>query len=276
MNIIHFLIITGDYILPSICLTNDDGPYSQGLLKLAEKLAEFSDLTVVVPEGQRSATGKSLTLNRPLRVADRGNTNGYRLITHDGTPADSVVLAVSFVEDIDLFVSGINSGANIGYQSMFTSGTVGAAFEAALKGYPAIAISQEAPPEDWFNTNGTTRDYDAECEMAADIIKRILANGLPPGIDALNLNYPSDVTETTPLEITKPARVRMTNRVIHRVDPHGRNYYWFEGIETDGKPSEDVNAVMEKDCASLSPIVIESIGEKEVELLREFMKKEAS
>ncbi len=242
-------------------------------MKLAEKIAEFAELTVCVPEGQRSATGKSLTLNRPLRVTDRGMDNGYRLITHDGTPADSVVLAVSFVDDIDLFVSGINSGANIGYQSMFTSGTVGAAYEAALKGYPAIAISQEAPPGDWFNTNGTTRNYDAECEMAADIIKLVLENGLPSGIDALNLNYPCDVTESTPLEITRPARVRMTNRVIHRVDPHGRDYYWFEGVEREGKPSEDVNAVMERNCASLSPIVIESVGDNEVELLREFMKK---
>ncbi|MHA1908523.1 MAG: 5'/3'-nucleotidase SurE [Candidatus Thorarchaeota archaeon] len=257
--------------MPKVCLTNDDGPYSQGLLKLAEKIAEFAELAVVVPEGQRSATGKSLTLNRPLRVTDRGIENGYRLITHDGTPADSVILAVSLVEDIDLFVSGINSGANIGYQSMYTSGTVGAAYEAALKGYPAIAISQEATPEDWFNTNGTARDYDAEVEMAADIIKRVLEKGLPQGIDALNLNYPCDVTEETPLEITRPARVRMTNRVIHRVDPHGRDYYWFEGVEKEGMPSDDVNAVMTNDCASLSPIIIESVGDKEVDLLREFM-----
>ncbi|MFW9849381.1 MAG: 5'/3'-nucleotidase SurE [Candidatus Thorarchaeota archaeon] len=257
--------------MPTICLTNDDGPYSQGMIKLAEKIAEFAELSVVVPEGQRSATGKSLTLNRPLRVMDRGNENGYRLITHDGTPADSVVLAVSFVENIDLFVSGINSGANIGYQSMLTSGTVGAAYEAALKGYPALAISQESTPNDWFNTNGTTRNYDAEVEMAADIIKRIIEKGLPPGIDALNLNYPCDVTEDTPLVVTRPARVRMTNRVIHRVDPHGRDYYWFEGVEMKGKPSEDVNAVMAEDCASLSPIIIESVADDDVERLKQFM-----
>ena len=111
-----------------------------------------------------------------------------------------------------------------------------------------------------------------QVELAADIIKRVLEKGLPEGVDALNLNYPSDVTEETQLEITRPARVRMTNRVIHRVDPHGRDYYWFEGVEIEGKPSEDVSAVMDKDRASLSPIVIESVHDEEVELLLEFMK----
>ncbi|MFW9908304.1 MAG: 5'/3'-nucleotidase SurE [Candidatus Thorarchaeota archaeon] len=254
-----------------VCLTNDDGPYSQGMLKLADKIAEFAELTVVVPEGQRSATGKSLTLNRPLRVTERGKTRGYRLITHDGTPADSVVLAAHFLETIDLFVSGINSGANIGYQSMFTSGTVGAAFEATLKGYAAIAISQETGPDDWFDTNGTESLFEVECRVSENIIKRALEKGIPKGIDALNLNFPCSITEDTPLKITKPARVRMINRVVHRVDPHRRDYYWFEGVEKTGSADEDVAAVLKEGCISLSPIVIESVGSKELELLKDFM-----
>ncbi len=258
-------------MLKCVCLTNDDGPQSQGLLRLAEALSEFCDLTVVVPEGQRSATGKSLTLNRPLRATDRGNQGGYRLITHDGTPADSVVLATHFIEGIDLFVSGINAGGNIGYQSMLTSGTVGAAFEAALKGYPAIAFSQEAAPDDWFNTSGTERNYDRVCKIASDIVRRALEKGLPPEFDALNVNFPCNVTENTEILLAIPARVRMKNRIVHRVDPHGRDYFWLQGIEIDGKEGEDVRIVMTDGNIAISPIVIESVTEKEMDALRRFM-----
>ncbi len=254
-----------------VCLTNDDGPQSQGLLRLAESLSEFCDLSVVVPEGQRSATGKSLTLNRPLRATDRGERGGYRLITHDGTPADSVVLATHFIQDIDLFVSGINAGGNIGYQSMFTSGTVGAAFEAALKGYPAIAFSQEAAPNDWFNTSGTDRNYDGVCQIASDIVKKALEKGFPKEFDAINVNFPCDVNESTKIVFAVPARVRMTNNVVHRVDPHGRDYFWFEGIELDGKEGDDVRVVMKEDNIAISPIKIESVTEREMDALRRFM-----
>ncbi len=116
----------------TICLTNDDGPNSTGLQNLAIAIAKEFKLVVVVPDGQRSATGKSLTLNTPLRVVRRKTIDGIELYTHSGTPADSIVVAKSMFDDIDLIVSGINSGANLGYQSMLTSGTVGAAFEAAF------------------------------------------------------------------------------------------------------------------------------------------------
>jgi len=130
-----------------VCLTNDDGPRSDGLLKLAEKLKEVVELFVVVPDGQRSATGKALTLKRPIRVTEQHDKFGYSFITHDGFPADSIILGESFNSDIDLFISGPNTGANIGYQSMLTSGTVGAAFEAALRGISSIAVSRQATIE---------------------------------------------------------------------------------------------------------------------------------
>ncbi len=251
-----------------ICLTNDDGAHSIGLLKLAEKLSEHYDLTVIVPETQMSATGKSLTINRPLRVRDNKNADGYRLITHDGTPADSVILAQVFTDKIDIFISGINAGGNTGYHSMLTSGTVGAAFEAALKGYPAIALSMEATPDDWFDPNGSASDYEYACEFALDIIDKILEKGLPDGIDAINMNFPCSVTKDTEIMVTKPTRVRMTNDVEIRVDPHKRKYYWFKGVEQDGRPGEDAYSVLKLNKISISPIVIESIGRDEIELVK--------
>ena len=116
------------------------------MLKLAEVLIKSVELVVVVPDGQRSATGKSLTLKRPIRITEKHEMNGYQFVSHDGAPADSVILAQAFFDDIDLVISGINSGANVGYQSMLTSGTVGATFEAAIRGLPAIAVSRQATP----------------------------------------------------------------------------------------------------------------------------------
>ncbi|MHA1577045.1 MAG: 5'/3'-nucleotidase SurE [Candidatus Thorarchaeota archaeon] len=252
----------------SVCLTNDDGPHSQGLLKLADKLSEVVNLTVIVPENQRSATGKSLTLNRPLRVNKSTRVNGYNLITHDGTPADSVILATHFMEKIDLVVSGINAGGNIGYQSMFTSGTVGAAFEAAIKGIPAIATSMEASPADWFNPSGSNREFDAACDKIQRLAMKVLKEGLPEGIDALNLNLPCDVTEKTKIVVALPTRIRMTNEVDQRVDPHGREYYWFKGIEQCGNQGDDVQIVLDDQQIALSPIIIETVRKADLDKIR--------
>ncbi|TFG12461.1 5'/3'-nucleotidase SurE [Candidatus Thorarchaeota archaeon] len=254
-----------------VCLTNDDGPYSIGLQKLAEKISERQNLVVVTPNAQRSATGKSLTLNRPLRVLENHEINGYRLITHDGTPADSVVLADSMLEEIELFVSGINAGGNLGYQSLLTSGTVGAAMEAALKGYPALAVSMEAGADDWFNPNGPRRSYEIVCDLTMTVINKILNKGLPLGIDLLNLNFPCETNRDTVIEITRPSRVRMRNEVEERIDPHGRTYYWFRGVEVAGKEGLDVHTVLEKNKASLSPIVLDCISEKHMQDLKSFM-----
>lgn len=255
-----------------ICLTNDDGPHSEGLMKLAQAISKSYNLTVVVPDGQRSATGKALTLNRPLRVNDHGSARGYRRVTHDGTPADSVVIASRFVNDIDLFVSGINAGANVGYQSMLTSGTVGAAFEAALKGYPALAISIEARPDEWFNNAGSSRDYDRVCQISLDIIERILERGLPSEVDILNLNFPCKLRENIEIEVTKPTRVRLANEVVERQDPHGRTYYWLKGIEVDAPEGTDVHSILKNFNVSLSPITIDGTNEEMVERIRDFMR----
>jgi len=258
--------------LHSVCLTNDDGPYSQGLLKLADKLSEVVNLTVIVPENQRSATGKSLTLNRPLRVNKSTRVNGYNLITHDGTPADSVILATYFMDNIDLVVSGINAGGNIGCQSMLTSGTVGAAFEAAIKRIPAIAVSMEANPSDWFNPNGSNREFDAACDKIQRLALKVLEEGLPDGIDALNLSLPCEVTMETKIEVARPTRIRMTNKVDCRIDPHGREYYWFQGIEQSGNQGDDVQIVLDNQQIALSPIIIETVNDSDLDKIRQFTK----
>ncbi|NWF97229.1 MAG: 5'/3'-nucleotidase SurE [Candidatus Thorarchaeota archaeon] len=252
------------------CLTNDDGPHSRGLLALAESLAEVCELTVIVPDGQRSATGKGLTLNRPLRATET-TAKGYRMIMHDGTPADSVVLAPFFMEQIDLFVSGINAGANLGYQSILTSGTVGAAMEASLKGYKAIAASMEAGPQDWFNQTGAGGNLGRAARITCDVAIRVLKHGLPDGTDILNLNFPCHLEEEAPLVVTRPTRVRMRNEVDQRTDPHGRKYYWFVGVEVEPEPGTDAHVVLKENGVSISPLRINGIAEEHLEAVRRFL-----
>ncbi len=255
-----------------VCLTNDDGPRSEGMLKLAEVLSETTELIVVVPDGQRSATGKSLTLKRPIRITEKHEKNGYQFVSHDGAPADSVILAQAFYENIDLLISGINSGANVGYQSMLTSGTVGAAFEAAIRGLPAIAASRQASPSEWFNSSGSNGDFARVCEISKNLVMRVLDKGLPKGIDMLNLNFPCTLTDESKIVVTKPTKVRMHNEVEERTDPNGRPYYWYLGIERNPPANSDAHEVFVHRNISLSPVILDWIGEAEVKKLEDFMK----
>jgi 5'-nucleotidase len=257
--------------MPRICLTNDDGPRSDGLLKLADVLSKDVELYVVVPDAQRSASGKALTLTRPIRLTEQHRNYGYSFASHDGTPADSVILAESFYGDIDLFISGPNTGANLGYQSMLTSGTVGAAFEAAIRGIPAIAVSRQAKPQEWFDSAGTTQDCTEICGITRDLVLRVLKKGIPAGIDLLNLNFPTEITEDSKIVIAKPTKIRMHNEVERRLDPNGRPYYWYLGIEREPAEGTDAYEVSVNNNISLTPVRIEFFNPDDLQILREFM-----
>ena len=255
-----------------VLLTNDDGPLSESMLRLADALKDHVELFVVVPDGQRSASGKALTLKRPIRVTEKHMHRGFSFVTHDGSPADSVILGQAFHKDIELVVSGINTGANVGYQSMLTSGTVGAAMEGALRGIPAIAISQQATPKEWFDSKGGNRCFKRVCEISKDLILRVLERGLPKGIDVLNLNFPSNVEENAEIKIVKPTIIRMHNEVEERIDPNGMPYYWYLGRESTPRENTDAYEVLLKGNISLTPMVIDTINEDVLSRLSEYMK----
>ena len=257
--------------LHTICLMNDDGPESAGLLKLAEALADIANLTVIVPDGQRSGTGKALTLDRPIRITERTDSNNYKLIVHDGLPADSVIIALSKIKKVDLFVSGINAGANLGYHRMLTSGTVGAVVEAALQGYPAVAVSMVASPEYWFANMKNDIDLEQTCTITKSIIERVLEKGLPRGISALSVNFPEKLLKESKLVVSEPTAVAVSNRLEERTDPYGSSYYWICGGEVESRVSGDALEVMERGNIAISPIVIEGVRKEDMENLRQFM-----
>ncbi|MGQ4911160.1 MAG: 5'/3'-nucleotidase SurE [Candidatus Thorarchaeota archaeon] len=254
-----------------VCLTNDDGPLSDAMLNLADALKEEVELFVVVPDGQRSATGKALTLKRPIRITEKHKRRGYSFVAHDGAPADSVILAEAFYEKLDLVVSGINTGANVGYQSMLTSGTVGAAMEAALRGIPAIAVSQQARPHEWFHTTGNNPCFETVCKVTKQLIMKVLKEGMPERVSVLNLNFPSHVDDHSDLVIVKPTMIRMYNEVEERMDPNGRPYYWYIAHECKPPEGTDAYEVLVRQNIALTPIVIDSITADDIRRLEEFM-----
>jgi 5'-nucleotidase len=200
---------------PRILLTNDDGIHAEGLRAAAEVLGEFADLVVVAPDREQSACGHSLTLNRPVRLEEVRPGQ----FSVDGTPTDCVNLAVHWLlreQPVDLVVSGINYGLNLGDDVTY-SGTVSAALEAHLLGLPAIAFSQQI--------RGDT-SFARAARVAAALVRGLLGQGLPPRA-LLNVNLPA--AEPAGVRLTRLARRVYEQVVVERGDPRGRRYFWIGG-----------------------------------------------
>ncbi len=230
-----------------ILVTNDDGIFAPGILELSRALAPLGEVIVIAPERQQSAAGHGITLHKPLRmtaveidapVAEAWATNG--------TPADCTILAAANDRPKpDLVVAGINSGANLGEEVLY-SGTVSAAMEATLQGFKSFAISVTAYEQCIF---GPAADF------AAKLARRLAEGSLPPDT-FLNVNVPNlCVEELGPATITRLGRRRYMNSLEHRLDPRGRSYYWFSGepLERDCEAGTDICAVQDG-RVSITPV----------------------
>ncbi len=223
-----------------VLLTNDDGIQAPGLLALAREMSGISETFVVAPEQERSATSHAITLHKPLRATQtRLADMGIPAWSTNGTPADCVVLAVLDLlgSPPDVVVSGINMGANLG-MDMIYSGTVSAAVEATLFGIAAVAISVAA----FENLH-----WEPAAKFAATLVPEVARHGLPPDT-FLNVNVPNrPAADITGVEVTRQSSRRYVNRLEKRADPRGRDYYWLTGSVEDGEsaPGTDVRAVAE-------------------------------
>ena len=199
-----------------ILIANDDGYLAPGLAALVGACEGLGELDVVAPEQNASGTSNSLTLSRGLSVYTA--TNGFRYI--NGTPSDCVHLALSGLLDQrpDLVVSGINNGANMGDDTLY-SGTVAAAMEGYLFGIPAIAFSQVS--KGWAH-------LDAAARVARAVIERVIAEPPAAGAWLLNVNIPNrpDAHEL-PLEVTRLGRRHASEPVIQQTNPRGEPIYWI-------------------------------------------------
>ena len=202
-----------------ILIANDDGYLAPGLAALVGACEGLGDLDVVAPEQNASGTSNSLTLSRGLSVYTAGN--GFRYVT--GTPADCVHIALKGLIGYrpDLVVSGINNGANMGDDTIY-SGTVGAAMEAYLFGIPAIAFSQIE--KGWAHV-------DAAAQVARRLVLRIERERMLEGPAwLLNVNVPNrPVDELKPIRVCRLGRRHSAEKVMTQDSPHGETMYWIAG-----------------------------------------------
>ncbi|KAF1045273.1 5'/3'-nucleotidase SurE [Xylophilus sp.] len=218
-----------------ILISNDDGYQAPGIVALHEALKDLAEVEVVAPEHNNSAKSNALTLHSPLYVQQAAN--GFRYV--NGTPADCVHIALTGLLGYrpDLVVSGINNGANMGDDTIY-SGTVGAAMEGYLFGIPAIAFSQVE--KGWG-------EIDAAARKAREIVERLAARqgmlGAEPWL--LNVNIPNrPFDELLPARVCRLGRRHAAERVITQSSPRGETMYWIGGAgpAKDGADGTDFHA----------------------------------
>jgi len=211
-------------------LTNDDGIYAKGLSVLYEELSKNADCLIVAPEVEQSAVGHAITLFRPLmvrRAVKNGRFLGYAVA---GTPADCVKIGIKELSDgpVDLVVSGINRGANVGINVLY-SGTVSAATEGIILGIPSLAVSLDT-------------HKDADFSFAARFARKMAAfmvENLPFNGTTLNVNVPAlPENEIKGIAVTRQGRARLMENFDKRTDPRDNIYYWLAG-ETQFSAEED-------------------------------------
>ncbi|MDR1452034.1 MAG: 5'/3'-nucleotidase SurE [Helicobacteraceae bacterium] len=259
--------------MKNILITNDDGYEADGLKALIEALKPLGRLTIVAPAMEKSSCGHSLTLTRPLKFVEVGE-NFYKI--DDGTPADCVYLALhSIFSDraVDLVVSGINRGANLG-EDMTYSGTVAGAMEAALNGVNAIAISQYSSKQ----SDGSYRyDYDLAAKTAREIAEKILGGGFPlPPRQLLNINIPCVSSDQCKgRKITRGGGRIYRNEAIKRTNPRGEEYFWLGAHPFDFVPTEngDYEAVIDG-FVSITPVMCDLTACESIAALNSWLNDE--
>lgn len=229
-----------------ILVSNDDGYTAEGIETLATALLTIANVTVVAPDRNRSGASNSLTLDNPLRVNQLSN-GFYRV---EGTPTDCVHLAITGLldEEPDMVVAGINEGANLGDDVLY-SGTVAAAMEGRFLGLPAIAISL---------VGQQATHYDTAAWVATKLVSQLQTSKLPANT-ILNVNVPDlPVSELTGFESTRLGYRHKAEPVVKEVDPRGRPLYWVgpAGEEQDAGPGTDFHAIRQG-AVSITPIQID-------------------
>ncbi len=228
-----------------ILVCNDDGIFSPGIRALAEVAKEFGEVSIIAPDRQQSAVGHAITVSDPLRVTSFQINSKMKGQAVNGTPADCVKLGHDKLmgRKPDLVLSGINHGSNAGINIIY-SGTVSAATEGTILGYPSIAVSC------------TEFTESAELTGAQDAARRavrfVLDHGLPSGI-TLNVNAPGGPLKG--LRWAKQANSRYVEEFEGRIDPHNKPYFWITGRLEILDQGEDLDLnLLNQGYATITPI----------------------
>jgi 5'-nucleotidase len=243
-----------------ILLSNDDGYFAPGLGILAEALKPLAEITVVAPERNRSGASNSLTLDRPLTV--RQAPNGFYFV--NGTPTDCVHLAVTgLLQELpDMVISGINDGANMGDDTIY-SGTVAAAMEGYLLDIPSIAVSmgQHNP-----------QHFDSAARVVVEMVQRFRKTALPPPV-LLNINVPDIPFEQIKgMRVTRLGKRHKAEPIIRSATPRGETVYWVgaAGLAQDAGEGTDFHAV-EQGMVAVTPLQIDLTQYAQLDTVKEWL-----
>ena len=256
----------------NIVLTNDDGVNAPGINILRETLKDIANVIVVAPLTERSTTGHTLTLDTTLRLQEISDD----VYGCSGFPADCSLMAIGhlfknpqskyFGKKIDMVISGINRGANLG-QDVFYSGTVAAAREAALHGIPSIAVSSCM---DFRNPDKNDQHYFS----ASNFIKTLVQSNISkfiPNMSLLNVNVPwCQESEILGTRVTRTGLRKYSEDIEERIDFRGRKYYWIGGIYKGFEDFEnsDCQAIEDK-LISVAPVKLCDYGRSQMELMED-------
>ncbi len=229
-----------------ILVSNDDGFQAPGIEILEQTLGKLAEITVVAPETNRSGASNSLTLEHPLRA--RFHNNGY--VSVDGTPTDCVHLAITGLleREPDMVVSGINAGANLGDDVLY-SGTVAAATEGRFLGFPALAISMESHNPQYYETGA---------RVALELVQLLSRQSLNAS-SIINVNVPDiPYAELKGFKTTRLGHRHKAEPVVQTRDPRGKPIYWVgpAGAEQDAGPGTDFHAIR-NGYVSVTPIKVD-------------------
>lgn len=236
-----------------ILVSNDDGIYSPGISALAEVAAEFGETRIVAPDVERSSAGHSITATRPLSYKRTPNkrVEAYRV---NGTPADCVALGVSQWEKVDVVLSGINLGSNLG-NAIWHSGTLAAAKQAALMGLRGIALSIPVPKDE--------PDFERLKLSVREVLTVVFKES---AVSLLNVNFPHE--DPKGMLWTRQAVKFYDGKIVPGKDPMGRQHYWFTVVPlTETEEGTDLWAV-ERGFVSITPLRLDLTNEQELAVMQ--------
>lgn len=232
-------VATVGLLAMNILVTNDDGIYSPGLVALASAAQEFGKVRIVAPDVEQSSMGHAITHSRPLsyRATPSLPFEAFRV---NGTPADCVALGCHMWEDVEVVLSGVNLGLNIG-NSAWHSGTLAAAKQAALLGVRGIAFS-----------TSTSLESEPDFAALAPHLHRVLGFLLaPPRLQLVNVNFPA---RPTGMRWTRQSVRHYDGRVVPIQDPRGRPLYWSTVVSLEAADEGTDRWAVERDLISITPL----------------------
>ena len=243
-----------------ILLSNDDGVHAKGISTLYEALSKIAEVTVIAPDRNCSGASNSLTLLNPLRATQL--ENGFYSV--NGTPTDCVHLGVNQLldEEPDLVVAGINNGANLGDDTLY-SGTVAAATEGRHLGLPAIAVSLCSKQE---------AHYETAAEVAMKIINKLSSHPLPKD-QIININVPDiPLAELKGIKVTRLGARHKADTMTEQIDPWGRSVFWYGslGSESDAGEGTDFYAV-NQGYAAVTPLKVDMTAHESIDAMSSWL-----